>query len=91
MKILSSLEIVTFKVNRLHTKKSTVCSIDKSNQALKTNLQSKNQPVSLDNDTFSILSNLETFLQKDINHFQVIANSFDCVDKNMSKTIKERK
>lgn len=91
MKLKSNIEIASGRVTNLHHKKAIVCEMKKSTQATRSNLPSKQDSIACDEDTFSILSNLESYLQKDIERFHIIAKSFDNLDKEATKSIRGKK
>lgn len=88
MKLKSDLEVAKNKTKALYNKQSSVCKMEKSIQASRSNLHSKLKPVSCDNDTFSVLSKLNSYLQKDIKHFETMAKAFDNIDKKSAKAMK---
>ncbi|MDF9824518.1 hypothetical protein M2475_000869 [Breznakia sp. PF5-3] len=67
MKVVSNLELVSSQVTTLQNKKDIACGANnKPTYSNQINITSKNQSISLDNDVFSFLNRIETYLQKDI-------------------------
>lgn len=92
MKVVSNLELVNNKVSTLKRKKDIACKNNKRTfHASRTSVSSKNKSISSDNDIFSLLHKVESYLQKDLEKYHNIAKDFDRLDKEASKVNKGKK